>query len=150
MKYIVLVVAIIVSFSGCSNTPESVVENMFDAMQKGDYVKFVHNTRDPLTFGLTIRTLNECKIEMEKLKDVDIDEMSECFAKVYKYLDLRKIEVQQVSSDRIDAKARYIFNNKPIVDDFVLKQFDGEWKVYNYVRELHMDKYRELETNSKD
>lgn len=140
-KIMFFLLLIVISFSGCSkDTPEEVVENMLKSMQAGDYVAFVRYTRDPFSLGMTIDTLHKCNVDIKKVnvEEFQVDEMKACFKKVYQYLDFRKAKQTNEVPDRVYVKARYIFNNKAIEDDFVLRDFDGEWKVTDYVKFLNL------------
>lgn len=116
-------------FIGCSNTPQKAVENMYDALNKGDLSKLLKNTTEPMSGAFAAMALRECSVDKEKYKADDLKLVETCMLELYSNLSVKKIKL--IKEDGNSAQVEAIIKNNSIEStvNLSLIKVDREWRV---------------------
>ncbi len=115
-------------FIGCTNSPDKTVEEMYDALKKGNLSKLINNTTDKMSGAFAGRALKECSVDKKSYTD-DLKLVEDCMLELYSDLSVKSIKL--VKEDATSALVEAVVQNNKIESKakIALIKVDGKWKV---------------------
>ena len=129
MKLRLSLISLSLLLLGCSNTPESSVENMYEGLKDGNFLKFAKYTNDPVTRIFSVKALSTCSVDKTSYADSDFSLLDDCFIEKYSDLELRNIFIKPISENRAKAKVIVKENSQEKTYEFVVVKSDKGWRV---------------------
>ena len=133
-KFSILIVVSLL-FVGCSNTPKSAVENMYSSMKDGDFHKFSDNTINPIFDKISLNALVKCSVDKSKYSNPNFL-VNDCLVEMYKYLDIRKVKIENVSDSEAKVDVRFLLNNKAQIHSLRVVKVENRWVVKDFIKRI--------------
>ena len=123
-----LVLATVVLFTGCTDTPDKTTQDMYDAMQKGNLSKLIKNTTDPISGAIAARALRECSVDKKSYTD-ELKLVEDCMLELYSNLSVKSIKLikEDGSSALIEAEIKNNATQSKVKLNLI--KIDNKWKV---------------------
>ena len=128
---IIFLATLSILFIGCSSTPQNSVEEMYEALKDGDAAKLYRVTTEPKARQLTLKVLKECSVNKHLYKD-NFKLAKDCFREMYGKMNVKSIELTEVSETKAYAIVIYENNSKTITNKEYLRMINGKWLVLRY------------------
>jgi len=129
MKIQLATISLSILLLGCSSTPESSIENMYEALQDGNFLKFAKYTNDPVTRIYSVKALSTCSVDKSSYKDGDFSLLNDCFLEKYNNLDFKNIKISNLSEKKADAELIVIEDQTETLYKFTLRKGKDNWRV---------------------
>lgn len=120
-------VILAILLSGCTDTPEQTVKDMYEGLQKGDLAKVIKNTTDPLSGAFAANALKKCSVD-KKSYDSHLDLVNECLKETYSKLQLKSVELVSKSDNEAVVKVTVESDSVKNSTELNLVKVDGKWK----------------------
>jgi len=114
---------------GCSNTPQSSIENMYEALQEGNFLKFSKYTNDPVTRIYSVKALSTCSVDKTSYKDGDFSLLDNCFVEKYSDLEFKNIKITNISEKKVSAEVIVMENKKEKLYRYIILKGEKNWRV---------------------
>ena len=128
-KLLLVFTILLVVFTGC-NKPENAVENVFDALKKGDLAKLSMNSTLKTTKYFSMNALRQCNLDRTKYKDNEMALVDKCLKKVYSGVDTKIINIALVKKGEVDVDVEIRLNENIICHKWKVVKLQGDWRVY--------------------
>ena len=115
--------------TGCSNKPEDAVNNLFDGIKEGDYLKVSRNTNDKVAAKFSLTALKNCSVDKKKYKD-DFALMHDCLVEEYAGMKVKNIDINLVSETEAKAKITVENKSEEMIYIFKVLKIEEKWKVW--------------------
>ena len=117
--------------TGCSNTPEDAVTNVYDAIIEGDVVKLSNNGDENINIFFARKALEKCTVDKTKYTD-DIKLTNDCLKENYKDLEYKNIKITKLTKDRTYAELEVTNNNVTSNITLLVQNIEGKWMVLGF------------------
>ena len=129
---IILLTIISSMFIGCSDTPKDILEDMYCGLKEGDVPKVYRVTSEAKARALTVDALKDCSVDKSKYKEDNFKLGEDCFVEMYRDIDIKSIEITQISETKASALVTYEKNSKDITKKEELRKINGKWLVMHF------------------
>ena len=125
-----LLASMSILFIGCSNTPESTVENMYMSMKNGDIPKLYTVTTESKAKDLTLKALETCSVDKLSYKKDDLKLAQICFKEMHSKMAIKNITVDEKTETEALISITYDNNAQRLTKQEYLRNRDGDWLVF--------------------
>lgn len=119
-------------FIGCSDTPKSTVEDMYDSLKHGEVANLYRITTESKARALTLEALKTCSVDKASYNKEDLSLGEDCFKEMYGNISVKSIEVLKATENEAFVKIVYDDNNETITNREYLRKRDGKWIIFIY------------------
>ncbi len=114
--------------TGCSNTPKGSVEDLYDAIKKGDLQKLSRTTTERTTGMFALAALRDCSIDKKLYKD-EMKLVEACLLEEYSNITFKSVKITMVSENEADAIVNFMEGQNEQNIPFKVYKLDDLWKV---------------------
>ena len=123
-----LLLALSLVFIGCSSTPQSAIENTFDALKNGHFPQLMKNTTYPISKAYSAQALAKCSVNKKDYANDDLELMHLCLKEEYANIKVENIILTSISENETKAEVTVLYD-KRITHIFSIQKIDEQWRL---------------------